>query len=69
MFSISSKINPERVPGKECVWDYPRPAICEPTTKRIRVILNGVTIADSVKAYRVLETSHPPTYYIPPEDC
>ena len=59
-------IKPE--PGQESVWDYPRPAIAEQTPKRIQVIFNGVMIADSVFAYRVLETSHPPSYYIPPED-
>lgn len=54
--------------GQESVWDYPRPPRVEPTRKRIRVIVNGVVIADSTNARRVLETSHPPAYYIPPED-
>jgi uncharacterized protein (DUF427 family) len=53
---------------KESVWDYPRPPRAEATSKRIRVIFGGVTIADSQKTLRVLETSHPPVYYIPPED-
>ena len=35
---------------------------------RIRVVLGGQTIADSRNALRVLETTHPPTYYIPPSD-
>lgn len=55
-------------PGQESVWDYPRPPRVEPTARRIRVIFNGVTIADTTRAFRVLETSHPPVYYIPPED-
>jgi uncharacterized protein (DUF427 family) len=55
-------------PGQESVWDYPRPPRLEPTDKRIRIIFNGQTIADTTRAYRVLETSHPPVYYIPPED-
>ncbi len=55
-------------PGQESVWDYPRPPRLEPTTKRLQVIFNGVTIADTCRAYRVLETSHPPVYYLPPED-
>jgi len=55
-------------PGQESVWDYPRPAVCEPTTRRVQVIHAGVTIADSTQAWRTLETSHPPTYYIPPSD-
>ena len=32
------------------------------------VVLGGVTIADTTRAYRVLETSHPPNYYFPPDD-
>lgn len=55
-------------PGQESVWDYPRPPRLEPTTKHIQVVCNGVTIADTHRAYRVLETSHPPVYYIPLED-
>ncbi|MBE9013249.1 DUF427 domain-containing protein [Pseudanabaenaceae cyanobacterium LEGE 13415] len=55
-------------PGQESVWDYPRPPRLEPVTKRIQIVFNGVTIVDTEKAMRVLETSHPPTYYIPPED-
>jgi uncharacterized protein (DUF427 family) len=56
----------ERVPGKESVWDYPRPPRLEPVTDRIRIVFAGVTIADTTAAYRVLETSHPPNYYLPP---
>jgi uncharacterized protein (DUF427 family) len=52
----------------ESVWDYPRPPRVEPSTRRIRVRLGGVTVADTTRALRVLETSHPPVYYIPPED-
>lgn len=55
-------------PGQESVWDYPRPPRLEPTDKHIRIVFNGVTIVDTHKAMRVLETSHPPTYYSPPED-
>lgn len=54
--------------GQESVWDYPRPPKVEATPKRIRVIFNGVVIADSTNAKRVLETSHPPSYYIPQSD-
>jgi uncharacterized protein (DUF427 family) len=55
-------------PGQESVWDYPRPPRVEATPKRIRVVFNGETIADTTRARRVLETSHPPVYYIPLED-
>jgi uncharacterized protein (DUF427 family) len=52
----------------ESVWDYPRPPRVELSTSRIRVVFVGNVIADTRRALRVLETSHPPTYYIPPED-
>ena len=54
--------------GQESVWDYPRPPRLEPTSRRVVVQFAGVTIADSRQAQRVLETSHPPTYYIPRGD-
>ena len=54
--------------GQESVWDYPRPPALEVCSKRIRVVAGGKTIADSTNTKRVLETSHPPVYYIPPED-
>jgi uncharacterized protein (DUF427 family) len=55
-------------PGQESVWDYPRPPRLEPTGKRIQIVFGRVTIADTSRALRVLETSHPPVYYLPPED-
>ena len=55
-------------PGQESVWDYPRPPNVEDCKKQIRVIVNGQVIAESSRSKRVLETSHPPVYYIPPED-
>lgn len=64
----SEKITPDRIPGKECVWDYPRPPKLEKVSKRLRVFAEGEMIADTTEGYRVLETSHPPTYYFPPKD-
>lgn len=64
-------MKPQRIPpgpGQESVWDYPRPPRLEDTDRHIQVIFNGVVIADTRRAKRVLETSHPPVYYIPPED-
>ncbi len=55
-------------PGQESVWDYPRPPRMEDSEKRVKVVFDGVTIAYTARAKRVLETSHPPVYYIPPED-
>ena len=55
-------------PGQESVWDYPRPPALEPVTERIRVVVDGITVADSTSAFRVLETSQPPAYYLPQDD-
>jgi uncharacterized protein (DUF427 family) len=52
----------------ESVWDYPRPPALEPSDEHVRVLVDGIAIADSVHAYRVLETSHPPAWYLPPDD-
>ncbi len=55
-------------PDQESVWDYPRPPRVEDVNKRIRIIFNNQLIADTRRSKRLLETSHPPNYYIPPED-
>ena len=52
-------------PGQESVWDYPRPPRLEEFAGSITVELGGRTIASTTRAWRVLETSHPPTYYLP----
>ncbi len=52
----------------EHVWDYPRPPAVRPCLRRVRIELGGELIADSTEALRVLETSHPPTIYLPPAD-
>lgn len=64
-------MKPKRIqpgPGQESVWDYPRPPRLEKTRRHIEVAFGGVTVADTRRAWRVLETSHAPVYYIPPED-
>lgn len=55
-------------PGEESVWDYPRPPRVEQSARHIQIVFNGVAIVDTHGAVRVLETSHPPVYYISPED-
>jgi uncharacterized protein (DUF427 family) len=55
-------------PGQESVWDYPRPPSAEVTGRRVVVELGGQVIADTTRAVRVCETSHPPVYYVPRED-
>lgn len=52
----------------ESVWDYPRPPRLEPTGSHLRIVHRGVVIADTTHAMRVLETSHPPVFYLPPAD-
>lgn len=52
----------------ERVWDYPRPPVVVPCERRVRVELGGEVLADSTNALRVLETSHPPTIFVPPGD-
>ncbi|MEA2299442.1 MAG: hypothetical protein QOF77_2378 [Solirubrobacteraceae bacterium] len=52
----------------EDVWSYPRPPALVACERRARVVFAGVTVADSTSALRVLETSHPPVIYIPPQD-
>ena len=62
---------PKRItlqPGQEWVWDYPRPPCLERVDKCIRIEFAGRTLADTRNAWRVLETSHPPVYYLPPQD-
>ncbi len=48
----------------ESVWDYPRPPRLEPTSQRLRVTHRGVLLAETARAVRILETSHPPVFYI-----
>jgi uncharacterized protein (DUF427 family) len=52
-------------PGQQSVWDYPRPPRVEPSTSLVELVLGGETVASTRQALRVLETSHPPAYYLP----
>jgi uncharacterized protein (DUF427 family) len=52
-------------PGQESVWDYPRPPRLEEFRGALTVELGGQTVASTERGWRVLETSHPPTYYLP----
>jgi uncharacterized protein (DUF427 family) len=59
-------VKPEQPgPGQESVWDYPRPPRLERTDEEVEVVLGGQVVARTSAAYRVVETSHPPTYYVP----
>ncbi len=54
--------------GQESVWSYPRPPVAEPSAAHIMIHHRGRVIADTRASIRTLETSHPPSYYIPPDD-
>lgn len=56
-------------PGQESVWDYPRPPAVDPTSEHVVVRLGTTVVVDTRRALRVLETSHPPTYYVPLADA
>lgn len=60
------RIEPEQ--GQESVWDYPRPPRLEASDSLIQVVAGGQAVAESRSSLRMLETSHPPVYYIPPRD-
>ena len=51
----------------ENVWDYPRPPRAEAVSERLRILFAGTVVADTAAAIRVIETSHPPVYYLPRE--
>ena len=65
-FSQPTPIPPQL--GQESVWDYPRPPRLEDVSKLIEIFCNDLAIAHTTNAKRVLETSHPPVYYIPTND-
>ncbi|NNC93842.1 MAG: DUF427 domain-containing protein [Acidimicrobiia bacterium] len=58
----------EPKPGQESVWDYPRPPRVEPVSDPVTIVFAGRQVARSDRAVRVLETSHPPVYYVPVDD-
>ena len=55
-------------PGQESVWEYPRPPRLESITRSIQIYFNDVLVVDATSAWRVLETSHAPVYYLNPAD-
>ncbi|OCF37264.1 hypothetical protein I317_00009 [Kwoniella heveanensis CBS 569] len=74
--STSASASREAIPlaprkAEEDVWKYPRPPALQRTPNRLRVVWTSnqgeeTTVADTTEGYRVLETTHPPTYYFPP---
>ncbi|MCY7279883.1 MAG: DUF427 domain-containing protein [Sphingomonas bacterium] len=54
--------------GQQSVWSFPRPPIAAPSATHVLIEHRGRIIADTRTSVRTLETSHPPSYYIPPGD-
>lgn len=54
-------------PGQESVWDYPRPPAVVADDRLVEVVGPDGLVASTRGAVRVLETSHPPAFYLPPE--
>jgi uncharacterized protein (DUF427 family) len=61
---VSEDVDPTTT---ESVWDYPRPPIVVPSREHLVVELDGEIVADTGRSFRVLETSHPPVFYLPLE--
>ncbi|MGD2270617.1 MAG: DUF427 domain-containing protein [Desulfobacterales bacterium] len=55
-------------PGQESVWDHPRPPKLVRDGRLVEVYHDDKMVASSSRAYRVLETASPPSFYIPPQD-
>ena len=53
--------------GQESVWDYPRPPAIRRCELPIVVELGGQVVCRTDESWQILETSHPPTYYLPRE--
>lgn len=51
----------------ERVADYPRPPALVASEQWIEVRALGALLVQTRRSLRVLETFHPPTYYLPPE--
>jgi uncharacterized protein (DUF427 family) len=56
------------IAGQESVWQFPRPASAQQTSMHLKIEHRGVTLAETRRGVRTLETSHPPSYYFPRED-
>lgn len=54
-------------PGQLSVWDFPRPPALVQWHEHVVIRLAGLVVAETREAWSVLETSHPPTYYVPPD--
>ena len=66
---VGTRPKPDPVgPGQESVWSYPRPPVVVATDRHVLVRLGGRVVCETRRALRLLETSHPPTWYLPRAD-
>jgi uncharacterized protein (DUF427 family) len=52
-------------PKQESVWSYPRPPVAEASQRHLKIVHRDFILASTRNGVRTLETSHPPTYYLP----
>lgn len=55
-------------PDEFSVWDYPRPPCLVPDTREVVIRCGARGIARTSRALRLLETAHPPSFYLPWDD-
>lgn len=55
-------------PGQVSVWDFPRPPKVAFDTREVVVKWGDIEVARTSRAVLVLETSHPPSFYLPWSD-
>lgn len=68
--SAQEQAGNERIRAKEIRIPGPdHPITISPTNARVRVLVEGRVIADSVNALRLEEQGYPPVYYVPREDA
>ncbi|MDX1481982.1 MAG: DUF427 domain-containing protein [Woeseiaceae bacterium] len=72
MWKFTGKERPsfaeEPGPGKESVWDYPRPPDVVADARRVEVRAGDLLIANTTQAQRLRETASPPAWYLPTSD-
>jgi len=59
---------PAPAAGQESVWDYPRPPAIVPDSREVVIRWGEREVARTRRAIRVLETAHPPSFYLPWDD-
>ena len=56
------------LPGQESVWSFPRPSVAQAVDHHLKVVFDGRVLAETHAGVWTIETSHPPTFYFPPDD-